>query len=125
MTRSTALRIFGLDETASDAAVWAAYSALRAHLEARVGAADAMQREGALAFYREQLREVEAALELAGGAGTTPATARADVLRVVPTRGSETAGSNKKSNRKSNKNLRKWLPLAVGLLAGFVLLDWG
>ncbi|MBW2726207.1 MAG: PEGA domain-containing protein, partial [Deltaproteobacteria bacterium] len=100
-----------------------AYSALRAHLEARAGAADAMQREGALAFYREQLREVEAAFELAGGAGTTPATA--NVPRVGPTRGSETAGSNTGSNKKSNKNLRRWLPLAVGLLAGFVLLAWG
>ncbi len=61
MTRSTALQIFGLDETASDAAVWAAYSALRAHLDARSGAADAMQNAGALAFYSEQLSEVEAA----------------------------------------------------------------
>ncbi len=77
MTRHTALRVFGLDDTASDAAVWAAYSALRRHLEARVRAAEAMARTGAAAFYHQQLREAEAALELAIGPKLSPSSGRA------------------------------------------------
>ncbi len=72
-----------------------------------------MQHAGALAFYREQLREVEAAFEFASGEGTTRVTS-ADVPRTAQIPGSGTANSK--------PNLRRWMPLAVALLVGFV---WG
>jgi hypothetical protein len=116
MTRSTALQIFGLDETASNAAVWAAYSALRAHLESRLRAADEMERTGVSAFYREQLRELDAALTLLTEPDSTSSTSS------VATRAAGTHGAEAPA---SKLNLRRGLAGLIVVLAGFIVIFWG
>ena len=76
MTKETALRIFGLDAAASHAAARGAHAALRAHLETRVRAAADMQQTRAVAFYRQQLHDLDASLEAIVGTGVRPPRGR-------------------------------------------------